>query len=91
MDPVNAILAGLSTTIRLFEVTYQLKAADEQAADLLSTTQHVNRNINEARRLRRLRANFLSSNEIKWIDTIIKDTDEALHEIAQLIEPARVD
>ena len=91
MDPVNIVVAGLNTTIRLFEVTYQLKAADEQAADLLSTTQHVSRNIDEARRLRQTKARMLSIGEAKWIDKIIKDTEDALREIAYLIEPARVD
>ena len=91
MDPVNVIVAGLNTTIRLFEVSHQLQAVDEQARDLLITTQHIDRNINEARRLSRLKANFLSHHEKTWIDGTVLDTENALREIATLIEPARVD
>ena len=91
MDPLSFITAGVNTSIRLFEVTYQLKAVDEQAADLLSTTKHVDRNLNEARRLRRLKAKLLTTGESTWMDGIIDDTDRALRGVANLVEPARVD
>ena len=91
MDPLSVISTGINTSIRLFEVTYQLKAVDEQAADLLSTTKHVDRNVNEARRLRRLKAKLLTTGESTWIDGVIEDTDRALRGVAKLVEPARVD
>ena len=91
MDPLSGAAAGINSSIRIFEVTYQLKAVDEQTADLLSTTRHVDNNLNEARRLRRLKITLLDAGERAWIDGVIQDTDKALCAVAQLIEPARVD
>lgn len=91
MDPLSGAAAGINSSIRIFEVTYQLKAVDEQTADLLSTTRHVDNNLNEARRLRRLKVTLLDAEERAWIDGVILDTDKALCAVAQLIEPARVD
>ena len=90
MDPVSAVAASIITSVRLFEVTYQLKAVDEQTADLLSTARHVDTNLNEARRLR-MKVALLDAGESAWIDGVIEDTDKALRAVAQLIEPARVD
>ena len=91
MDPLSAVAASIITSIRIFEVTYQLKAVDEQTADLLSTARHVDTNLNEARRLRRTKVALLDAGERVWIDGVIEDTDKALRAVAQLIEPARVD
>lgn len=91
MDPLSGAAAGINSSIRIFEVTYQLKAVDEQTADLISTTRHVDNNLNEARRLRRLKVTLLDAGERAWIDGVIQDTDKALSAVAQLIEPARVD
>ena len=90
MDPVSAIAASIITSVRLFEVTYQLKAVDEQTANLLSMARHVDTNLNEARRLR-TKVALLDAGESAWIDGIIEDTEKALRAVAQLIEPARVD
>ena len=91
MDPLSAVAASIITSIRIFEVTYQLKAVDEQTADLLSTARHVDTNLNETRRLRRTKVALLDAGELAWIDGVIEDTDKALRAVAQLIEPARVD
>lgn len=91
MDPITSVAAGISSSFRLLEVTYQLKAVGEQVTDLLSTTRHVDTNLNEARRLRRLKENSLNNGERSWIDKVLNDTDAALRAVAKLIEPARVD
>lgn len=92
---LSAIGAGVNayfnSSIKIFEITYQLKAVDEQTADLLSTTNHVSSNVNEARRLRRLKDHLLSIGERHWMDGIIQQTEDALRGVAVLIEPARVD
>ena len=79
------------TSLNLFEVTYRLKAVDEQTSDLLSTTRHVYSNLNEARRLRRLSVVLIDTAELAWIDGVINDTELALQAVAQIIEPARID
>ena len=91
MDPITAIATCVNSSIKIFEVTYQLKGVDEQTADLLSTANHVNHNIKEARRLSRAKTPLLSLNERAWIARIISDTEDALRNIEELIEPARVD
>jgi len=91
-EPVTAsvITTGITTFIKIFEVTYQLKAVCEQTADLLDTTQHVQLNIREARRLRRLKDSLLNAGERAWMDRVIEDTENAVRAVAQLIEPSRV-
>ncbi len=90
VEPIS-IAAAINTSINIFEITYQLKAVDEQTADLISTTRHVMLNIKEARRLRRLKDALLKVEERTWMDSIINDTENALRAVSQLIEPARVD
>jgi len=47
MDPLTPIAATINSSLRIFEVTYQLKAVGEQTADVLKTTRHVDTNLNE--------------------------------------------
>lgn len=91
VDPISSLAAGINSTIKILEVTYQLKAVDEQTNDLLSTTTHVNKNVSEARRLRSIKAGSLNKEDLIWTDSIIEDTEKALQGVAQLIEPARID
>lgn len=91
MDPLTAIPSVFNTVIRIFEITYQLKAVDEQTRELLNTTEHVDANIHEARRLRRLKDSLLQAGERLWMDRVIEDNEAALQAVAHLIEPARVD
>lgn len=91
VDPLSAISSSINATIKILEITYQLKAVDEQTADLLSTTRHVDSMVQEAHRLRRLKAGLLNTSERTWIDTVINDTEDALRAVAKLVEPCRVD
>ena len=90
-DPLSAVSSSINATIKILEVTYQLKAVDEQTADLLTTTRHVDFMVQEARRLRRLKAGLLNTSERTMIDTVISDTEDALRAVAKLVEPCRVD
>ncbi|CAD6594231.1 MAG: hypothetical protein ASARMPREDX12_008488 [Alectoria sarmentosa] len=90
-DPLSAVSSSITATITILEVTYKLKAVDEQTADLLSTTRHVDFMVKEAHRLRRLKAALLNTSERSMIDTVINDTEEALRAVAKLVEPCRVD
>ena len=90
-DPVSAITSSINATIKILEITYELKAVDEQTADLLSTTRHVDSMLQHAHRLRRLKAGLLNASERAMIDTVIGDTEDALRGVARLVEPCRVD
>ena len=91
INPFSAISSSINATIKILEVTYQLKAVDQQTEDLLATTRHVDPMVQEARRLRRLNAGLLNTNERTMIDTVISDTEDALRAVATLVEPCRVD
>lgn len=91
IDPLSAVSSSINATIKILEITYQLKAVDEQTADLLSTTRHVDSMVQEAHRLRRLKAGLLNNSERTWIDAVISDTENALRGVAKLVEPCRVD
>ncbi|KAJ9485236.1 hypothetical protein VN97_g8123 [Penicillium thymicola] len=69
----------------------QLASVNEQTAELLKTTNHVFIQLNEAKRLRELNDPGLNLSEQEWIDCIIKDTADAAHEIALILEPARIE
>ena len=88
-DPVSSI--ALKTFNEFLTFGTQIHAVDRQTRDLLSTTRLVASNIKEASRLQRLKYASLDSGEMTWIGRIIEETENALTNIAELIEPARVD
>lgn len=91
MDIVSSCFAsGISATIKIFEVAYQIQATDEQTSDILNTTSHVERNLQEAQRLFRTKAALLDRHDYEWVVSTIRDTRGALQSVAKLIEPARV-
>ena len=91
MNPLPMIVPSMNATIKILEVTNQLKAVDEQTADLLATTRHVDFMVKEAHRLRRLKAALLNVSERTMVDQVISDTEEALRSVAKLVESCRVD
>ena len=91
VDPFSIVIPSINATIKILEVTYQLKAVDDQTADLLSTTRHVDFMVKEAHRLRRLKAGLLNASERTMIDQVISDTEDALRSVARLVESCRVD
>ena len=91
IDPLSTIIPSINAAIKILEVSYQLKAVDEQTADLLSTTRHVAFMVKEAHHLRRLKAGLLNASERTMIDQVISDTEDALRSVARLVESCRVD
>lgn len=87
---VVSVIDVVNFSLKILEVSYQLKAVDEQTSDLLRTTEHVNRNLSEARRLRRQKASLIDAEDGAWMDQQIQDCEQALQQVQQLIEPARV-
>ncbi|MCJ1406145.1 hypothetical protein MMC19_000210 [Ptychographa xylographoides] len=85
------ISSGISTFIKILELTYQLKAVDEQTRDLLRTTTNFARDLRQARSLRRARGHLLSDSDKVWMDESIKAAEVEFREVEKLIDPARVD
>ncbi|KAI5196368.1 hypothetical protein E4T39_07801 [Aureobasidium subglaciale] len=87
----TAIGSAANISLRLFQVIYEFKAVGEQTRDLLDSTKHVSSTLESARTMRQQKSSFLSTDERKWIDSIIIDTKRCLESVAALVEPARVD
>lgn len=88
---VFAIASAFSATIRIFQVVYQLKAVGEQTRDLLDTTNHITISLRAVRTLRQQKSSHLDANEKRWIDYVVKSTEDTLGNVATLIVPARVE
>ena len=91
LDLISAFTSNINSTIKILEITYELKAVDEQTTDLLSTIRHVDFMLKHAHRLRRLKAGLLNTSEREMIDTVIGDTENALRGVARLVESCRVE
>ncbi|KAE8422764.1 hypothetical protein BDV36DRAFT_194482 [Aspergillus pseudocaelatus] len=82
--------ASPSPTISL-QAPKQSSSATEQVAELLKITKHIRTQLQEAQRLRKLKAPLLDSAEETWINSTISDVTEAAHDIAVLLEPTRIE
>ncbi|THW42134.1 hypothetical protein D6D21_06012 [Aureobasidium pullulans] len=87
----TAVGSAANISLRLFQVIYEFKAVGQQTRDLLDSTKHVSSTLESARTMRQQKSGFLSTDERKWIDSIIIDTKRCLESVAALVEPARVD
>ncbi|CAD0017735.1 hypothetical protein D6C91_07322 [Aureobasidium pullulans] len=87
----TAVGSAANISLRLFQVIYEFKAVGQQTRDLLDSTKHVSSTLESARTMRQEKSAFLSTDERKWIDSIIIDTKRCLESVAALVEPARVD
>lgn len=87
----GSTLAAAGATFRLSQIAHELSSVDEQTQDLLDSTKHVSSNLKSARTMRRQKSQFLSTDEKKWVDGVLEDTDRCLRDFATLVEPARVD
>ena len=91
MEIISALGAGANVSIKICGAWFQLTAVDDETANLLKMTEHVDRNVTEARRLRRVKTLLIGGKRRSWMDEQINDCQQALQEVQQLIEPARVD
>jgi hypothetical protein len=73
------------------QTVYAMIAVTEQARDLLDSACHVTASVDTVRLLRRQKSGLLQSEEKRWVDRVINDTEKTLINVASLVEPARVD
>lgn len=92
--------AGLSATIvfplfnfvlRAIQTGYEIAAVPSETSDHLKTISQVLLDLKTARTLRREKAAFLSDDDLVRIDTVVKNTEDALMALECLVERARVD
>ncbi|KAE8141239.1 hypothetical protein BDV38DRAFT_237618 [Aspergillus pseudotamarii] len=86
----SPVLTSISPTTSL-QAPKQSSSATEQAAELLKITKHIRTQLQEAQRLRQLKASLLDPAEKTWINSTISDITDAAHDIAVLLEPIRIE
>ncbi|PYI01690.1 hypothetical protein BO78DRAFT_267368, partial [Aspergillus sclerotiicarbonarius CBS 121057] len=74
----------------LMETSFRLDPTGEEARDILATTQHIDREIQEARRLCNIKDTLLEPDERTWVDYTVADVEDALKSVVRLLEPCRV-
>lgn len=88
---LGAISNAFSLTLKITEKVYEIVAVDEEAKDLLETTNQINDQLAHAKKLRRQKSGLLSTDEKDMVDKIFANTEKAVSTVASLIEPARAD
>ncbi|OAP60534.1 hypothetical protein AYL99_05536 [Fonsecaea erecta] len=94
-NPWSAVTAGVSSGLtfvfKICEVTYALRAVDQQTREYLITAQHAWTNIKTCRELLSHQQDLLPLSERKDYERVMEETKRAAEEVALLLEPARVD
>ncbi|KAK4542174.1 hypothetical protein LTR36_007021 [Oleoguttula mirabilis] len=88
---LGAISNAFSLTLKITEKVYEIVAVDQEAKDLLETTDQINNQLAHGKKLRRQKSGLLSSDEKDLVDKIFASTEKAVSTVASLIEPARAD
>ncbi|PYH67808.1 uncharacterized protein BO88DRAFT_454715 [Aspergillus vadensis CBS 113365] len=66
-------------------------SAHHESTELLQTLTHIRTHLHRASQLYSQKAAFLEDSERQWIETTIADTADAVHALAVLVEPVRVE
>ncbi|MDI1490179.1 MAG: hypothetical protein OHK93_001379 [Ramalina farinacea] len=77
-------------SLTLFNKSYHLLASSPRTLHLLHLTSNIASSVLEAHRLLTLKSSLLHPQDLDRATSVIADTETALHDIAQLIKPARV-
>ncbi|GCB21125.1 hypothetical protein AAWM_04010 [Aspergillus awamori] len=66
-------------------------SAHHETTELFQTLTHIRTHLHRASHLYTQKASFLDTSERQWIETTIADTADAVHALAVLVEPVRVE
>jgi hypothetical protein len=80
---------GTTSWLQLPKKEKNLTSVNEHIEELLKAQNHICTQLNEAQRLRQLKKPVLDPTEMNWIDGTISDIEEAIRDIAILLEPTR--
>jgi hypothetical protein len=92
MEPtvaVSAVSAAVTSTVKLTEKVFEIRAVDKQASSLLDTIDQVNGQLDLAQDLRRQKSTLLTVVEKKLMDSTFQSTERTLAQVAKLVEPCR--
>lgn len=88
---LSAVSGAVTTTVRITEKVFEILAVGEQTKSLLATINQVDGQLAHAKALRRQKSGLLSANEKTNIADTFTSTEEALANVAALVERARAD
>ncbi|KAI9801057.1 MAG: hypothetical protein M1833_002925 [Piccolia ochrophora] len=92
MDPASVGFGAFRTVVQLAQFGLRLRDVDEDTRIFLRLIERVDKDLQEAQRLRHEKESLLVNDAQKlWIDHTISDAKEALHRIGSLLESGRVD
>ncbi|KAH0538390.1 hypothetical protein GP486_008779, partial [Trichoglossum hirsutum] len=91
MEYLGPAAATAGATIKLIEFSYKLRNTSHEATDYLNLAELVQRDVNEAIRLRNAHAHTLDVHSLDRIDTVIHSTKTALASVAALVEAVRLE
>lgn len=81
------INSAITFSRRIFEI----REVEQQAQDVLTISDGIKKILQQTRRLRRQKSRFLSNIEKDMIDAELDNAEEAIRNVAMLVEPARAD
>ena len=87
----GAVSSALASTVKIAEKAYEIRAVDEQAKGLLKTVDQVSHQLRDAKKLRSRKSALFTIVEQRMFDQTFGYTEEAIANVAALVEPARVD
>lgn len=91
LSTASAVSSGITTSLRIFQIIYEIQAVGEQTRDLLETTKLVTETVTQVKTLRHQKSSLLNDTEKAYVDNCITATENAVNEVAGLVERARAD
>jgi hypothetical protein len=88
---LSASFGALNTTFHFIELLYRIQGVPSDARNYLKLISRVEKDVNEARRLRHDKAGLLNAGFATRVDEAILDTCESMKEVGRTIETCRVD
>lgn len=89
-SPPPAASADRTSTVRLTEKVFEIKAADRAAEKLLETIDKINGRLEAAKTLRDQKSHLLHNDQAEFITTTFESTTQAIRDVAELVEPCHV-
>lgn len=90
-EPLAAVGGGVTAICRLIEFGWSLKAVNDETATFLLLAERVQRDIEQAHRLRQAYSHCMPESQRESLDVALRDAEVALGGVAELIEDCRVD
>ena len=91
VNPAAIVFPLFNVIIRGVQEAYEFAAVSAETNDCLRTIWQVLADLKVAKELRRQKANTLTTQNLTRVDEVIKNSEDAVRGLEQLVERARVD